>query len=222
MAEFDSWNGKLILEVGCGIGTDLRQFALNGAHVVGIDLTPNGIAMAKRGFELFGLKGNFVVADAEALPFSSDSFDMVYSNGVIHHTPDTAATVREIHRVVRPGGQARVMVYHRSSYFAKVIVGMIVAPTLRVLSFVYPGGRLPAVLRHVIPQGLCNMYDIVVKKGYSHETVFSRSQVKDLFASFASIKTFVRQLYYADFLPKWLHRWIERRYGWFLFIQATK
>jgi ubiquinone/menaquinone biosynthesis C-methylase UbiE len=199
--------------------------------------------MAKRGFELFGLKGNFVVADAEALPFSSDSFDMVYSNGVIHHTPDTAATVREIHRVVRPGGQARVMVYHRSSYFAKVIVGMIVAPTLRVLSFVYPGGRLPAVLRHVIPQGLCNMYDIVVKKGYSHETVFSlstdpsrpgegnanplarsysRSQVKDLFASFASIKTFVRQLYYADFLPKWLHRWIERRYGWFLFIQATK
>jgi ubiquinone/menaquinone biosynthesis C-methylase UbiE len=131
MAEFEEWKGKRVLEVGCGMGTDLRQFAAGGADVVGIDLTWQGIAMARKAFALFGLCGNFVVADAEMLPFPEEMFDLVYSNGVIHHTADTAATVREIHRVTKTRGEARVMVYHRNSYFARVIVGMIIARRAR-------------------------------------------------------------------------------------------
>src|SRR2546425_10524052 len=65
MAEFDRWAGQLVLEVGCGMGTDLRQFAANGARVVGMDLTWQGVQMAKTAFQLFGLPGTFVVGDAE-------------------------------------------------------------------------------------------------------------------------------------------------------------
>src|SRR5579863_7697807 len=78
MAEFDRWAGKFVLEVGCGMGTDLRQFAGSGAQVVGIDLTWQGVQMAQIAFGLFGVRGDFVVADAEMLPFREESFDLVY------------------------------------------------------------------------------------------------------------------------------------------------
>ena len=242
MAEFEQWSDRLVLEVGCGMGTDLRQFASFGARVVGIDLTWQGIQMAKTAFSLFGLKGDFVVADAEALPFLTDTFDLVYSNGVIHHTPDTRIAVQEIHRVTRQGGQARVMVYHRNSYFARVIVGAILTPLLRVLTWRHPQ-KLPPWLESLLPRGVRDMHSIVAERGFSKELVFSistdpsrpgpgnanplaraysRSEAKQLFSSFLGIETYIRQLYFADFLPAPLHRWVELRFGWFLFIRASK
>ena len=243
MAEFEKWSGKLVLEVGCGMGTDLRQFAKNGARVVGIDLTSEGIQMARNAFRLYALPGDFVVADAEMLPFRNETFDLVYSNGVIHHTPDTPATVVEIHRVTQSGGQARVMIYHRNSYFARVIVGMIIAPAVRVLLLLFPSGRLPGVLKGALPGGITNLYEICAERGYSRATILSLStdpsrpgqgnanplaraytadEARLLFASFRSVQTHVRQLYQADFLPGFLHRWAERRFGWFLFIRSVK
>lgn len=243
MAEFERWGGRLVLEVGCGMGTDLRQFSRARANVVGIDLTWSGIRMAKRSFELFGLQGDFVVADAEALPFSARTFDLVYSNGVIHHTPDTPAAVREIYRVTKAAGEARVMVYHRHSYFAKVWVGLMVMPILRVLLWLFPKGRLPAIVTSRIPAGLDNLYQVVARIGCSYEKVltlctdpslpgegnanplsrvYSRREADKLFGSFRSRSIFVRQLYHAGFLPAFLHRWLERRVGWFLFVRAVK
>ncbi len=243
MAEFDRWTGQLVLEVGCGMGTDLRQFASGGARVIGIDLTREGIALARNAFRLFGLAGDFVVADAEMLPFRSDSFDLVYSNGVIHHTPDTPAAVGEIHRVTRPGGQARVMIYHRNSYFARIIVGMIIAPATRVLLILFPSGKLPGFLKRTLPGGIRNLYEICAERGYSGETILSLStdpsrpgkgnanplarvytpgEARALFSAFKTTQTFIRQLYQAGFLPTFLHRWAERRFGWFLFIRSVK
>lgn len=242
MAEFEKWNGRLVLEVGCGMGTDLRQFASNGARVVGIDLTIEGITLARDAFRLFGRKGDFVVADAEMLPFRSDVFDLVYSNGVIHHTPDTPATVKEIHRVTQPGGQARVMIYHSNSYFARVIVGMMIAPAVWTLLLVFRGRKLPAVLGS-LPVGIRNLYEICAERGYSRETILSLStdpsrpgqgnanplaraytpsEALQLFSPFKNTQTFIRQLYQAGFLPRYLHRWAERRFGWFLFIRSVK
>jgi ubiquinone/menaquinone biosynthesis C-methylase UbiE len=243
MAEFNQWNQKRVLEVGCGMGTDLRQFAAGGARVVGMDLTWQGIQMAKTAFRLFGLSGDFVVADAEALPFRDDAFDLVYSNGVIHHTPDTVAAVHEMHRVLHTGGQARVMVYHRNSYFGRVIVGWILSPLLRTLLWLYPRGRLPSFFERYLPRGVQDMYKILADRGFSKDLLFSittdpsgpgeanfnplaraysRSEARALFAGFESIQTYVRQLYYADFLPSRLHHWAEQRMGWFLFVRARK
>src|SRR5215216_6498576 len=114
-----------VLEVGCGLGTDGAQFAKAGAKYTGIDLTNAAVELAKRRFELFDLPGSFRVADAERLHFANNSFDVVYSHGVLHHTPNIAAAVREIHRVLRPGGRAIVMLYHRDSYNYHVNISML-------------------------------------------------------------------------------------------------
>ncbi|HZI46936.1 MAG TPA: class I SAM-dependent methyltransferase, partial [Pyrinomonadaceae bacterium] len=115
-ADFTNTDGLKVLEIGCGLGTDGAQFAKAGADYTGVDLTEAAIELARKRFELFGLQGNFQVVDAEQLTFPDESFDLVYSHGVLHHTPDINASVHEIHRVIRPGGRAIVMLYHRGSY----------------------------------------------------------------------------------------------------------
>src|ERR1044071_7346714 len=110
---FYEFPARRLLEIGCGMGTDLLQFARGGAQVTAVDFTPRSIDISRRHLSLYDYTGDFAVADCETLPFADESFDVAYSNGVLHHTPDTAAAVREIHRVLRPGGQARVMLYHR-------------------------------------------------------------------------------------------------------------
>lgn len=124
-AGFAESKGLRVLEVGCGLGTDAAQFAKAGADYTGIDLTQAAVDLAKKRFELFNLRGTFRVADAEGLDFPDNSFDLVYSHGVLHHTPDTAGAVREIHRVLRPGGRAVVMLYHRNSYNYRVNISML-------------------------------------------------------------------------------------------------
>src|SRR5437870_5473495 len=119
-ADFAGARGLRVLEIGCGMGTDGAQFARAGADYTGVDLTEAAIELARKRFELSDLHGNFQVADAENLEFPDESFDLVYSHGVLHHTPDTARAVREIHRVLKPGGRAIVMLYHRGSYNYRV------------------------------------------------------------------------------------------------------
>ncbi|MBI2620463.1 MAG: class I SAM-dependent methyltransferase, partial [Ignavibacteriales bacterium] len=112
---FDRAAGKSVLEVGCGLGTDLLQFARAGARVVGVDLTPASVVLVQRRFALEMRAGNVLVADAENLPFSDGSYDTVYSFGVLHHTPHTQKAIDEIYRVLKPGGEAIVMLYHKMS-----------------------------------------------------------------------------------------------------------
>src|SRR5580765_4543064 len=87
---FDQFAGQRLLEVGCGMGTDLLQFARGGAQVTGVDLTPRSIQISRQHFAVYDERGDFALSDAEQLPFANESFDAVYSNGVLHHTPDTA------------------------------------------------------------------------------------------------------------------------------------
>jgi len=113
---FPRWGGSEVLEIGCGLGTDAINFGRAGARYTGVDLTEVSIEMVRRRFELEGLTANFRVADAEKLPFQDDSFDLVYSHGVLHHTPDTQRAINEVHRVLKPGGTAMVMLYHKNSF----------------------------------------------------------------------------------------------------------
>ncbi|HTP13772.1 MAG TPA: methyltransferase domain-containing protein [Bacteroidota bacterium] len=113
--EFDGFRGKKLLEIGCGLGTDLLQFARGGALVTGVDLTPASIELVKKRFALYELPVRAQVADAEHLPFSDNSFDVVYSFGVLHHTPNTQQALDEVYRVLKPGGRLMIMLYHRRS-----------------------------------------------------------------------------------------------------------
>jgi SAM-dependent methyltransferase len=117
-AAFASWSGRDVLEVGVGLGTDFVQFARAGANLVGIDLTEAAVALARKRVELEGLPAVVQTGDAEALPFDDRSFDLVYSWGVLHHTPNTERAIAEVHRVLRDGGEARIMLYSRRSWVA--------------------------------------------------------------------------------------------------------
>jgi ubiquinone/menaquinone biosynthesis C-methylase UbiE len=117
-AQFERWSGKRVLEIGVGLGTDFTRFARAGADLTGIDLTEAAVAAVSRRLALEGLDAELSVADAEQLPFPDGSFDLVYSWGVLHHTPDTQAALAEVRRVLEPGGEARVMLYSRRSWVA--------------------------------------------------------------------------------------------------------
>lgn len=117
-ARFEAARGKRLLEIGTGLGTDFLGFVRAGARATGIDLTETAVELVRRRLELEGLSAETCVADAEALPFPDDSFDLVYSWGVLHHTPSPEVALAEVRRVLAPGGEARIMLYSRRSWFA--------------------------------------------------------------------------------------------------------
>ena len=119
LVAFDQYRGRQVLEVGCGIGTDLVRFARGGARVTGVDLSDTAIGLARRNVEMSGVADGVVglsVADGEALPFTGGAFDVVYAHGVIQYTADAPALVQECQRVLKPGGEAIFMVYNRVSW----------------------------------------------------------------------------------------------------------
>ena len=118
VAQFTRFRGKDVLEIGVGAGCDHLQFARAGARCHGVDLTDSAIETTRRHLALHGLSSQLQQADAEDLPFEAASFDAVYSWGVIHHSERPEAIVREIHRVLRPGGKFIGMMYSRRSLVA--------------------------------------------------------------------------------------------------------
>lgn len=117
LVDFGGFRGQRLLEIGCGIGTDLVRFARGGARVTGVDLAPTAIDLARKNFLLHGVKAEELrVANGEALPYPDASFDAVYGHGVVQYTADAPQLVRECHRVLEPGGTAIFMVYNRVSW----------------------------------------------------------------------------------------------------------
>jgi SAM-dependent methyltransferase len=114
-ARFDSCGGLDVLEIGVGLGADHAEFARCGANMTGIDLTDRAIAHTKQRLDCLGLHSRLAVGDAERLEFADGSFDVVYSWGVLHHSPATPVAIREVWRVLRPSGVARIMIYHKWS-----------------------------------------------------------------------------------------------------------
>ncbi|HTV02490.1 MAG TPA: class I SAM-dependent methyltransferase [Luteitalea sp.] len=117
LVDFNGFAGKQVLEIGCGIGTDLVRFAKGGARVTGIDLAQASIELARQNFALHDVTAEDLrVADGAALPFDRASFDVVYAHGVLQYAADAPAVVAEARRVLRPGGLAIFMVYNRVSW----------------------------------------------------------------------------------------------------------
>jgi SAM-dependent methyltransferase len=137
---FDRYRGRKVLEVGCGAGTDLVRFARHGAMVTGVDVARSSIDLARTNFALERLDAELLVADGEALPFASASFDLVYAHGVVQYTTNDRALVGECRRVLRPGGLAIFQVYNRVSWLnalsrvTKVDLEHVDAPVLRKYS----------------------------------------------------------------------------------------
>jgi ubiquinone/menaquinone biosynthesis C-methylase UbiE len=117
-AAFPSGRDRDVLEIGVGMGADLLCWARAGARASGVDITERAVRWTEGRLRSVGLPADVRVADAEELPFRSDMFDIVWSWGVLHHTPQSTRALREAARVLRPGGRYAVMVYHRHSWVA--------------------------------------------------------------------------------------------------------
>ena len=207
-AYFTEHRGKRILEVGVGAGTDFVRFARAGAIATGVDLTHHGVELTRQRLALEGLEADVLEADAEALPFEEDTFDFVYSWGVVHHTEHPEEAAREILRVTRPGGRICVMVYHRWS-----LVGL--------QSWLVHGlarGRPSRTLREVI--------------WHYHESLGTQAYtIPEALALFDGLATrrvtpvvtpYDVRITRTRFLPRWVQTIIPRRWGWFLVIEGRK
>lgn len=136
LVPFAESQGQQVLEIGTGNGAEGVMFALNGAHYTGVDLTEAALDATRKHFAVMGLTGQFQPENAEHLSFADGSFDWVFSHGVLHHTPDTQAAINEVYRVLKPGGRAIIMLYHKHSfnYWIRIMTYMRLRLLLKVLS----------------------------------------------------------------------------------------
>lgn len=136
LVPFQEVKGKNVLEIGCGNGADGVMFAINGADYTGVDLTQTAVDAAREHFELLGLKGTFQIENAEQLSFDDNTFDMIYSYGVLHHTYSPAKAVMEVYRVLKPDGKAVIMLYHKNSfnYYIRIMGYMRFRVLFKILS----------------------------------------------------------------------------------------
>jgi SAM-dependent methyltransferase len=138
--DFNGFRGRRLLEIGCGIGTDLVRFASGGAIVAGLDLSETAVALAKQNLAVHGLRGSLMIGDGSTLPFADGTLDVVYAHGVLQYAPDPRRIVEEAQRVLKPGGTAIFMVYNRISWLwamskvSKVDLEHDDAPVLRLYS----------------------------------------------------------------------------------------
>ena len=210
--EFSRHAGEQVLEIGGGMGTDLAQFARHGAIVTDVDLSAGHLQIAQENFRQRDLVGRFVHHDAESLPFETGMFDLVYSNGVIHHTPNTARTVAEILRVLKPGGRAVVMVYAENSlqYWRNL-----------VWQHGLKGGDLAT---HSMADIMSQVVERTGNDARPLVKVYTRRRLRAMFRDFADVTITQRQLS-PDLVPprlRWLMPIVERMAGWNLIVKARK
>jgi ubiquinone/menaquinone biosynthesis C-methylase UbiE len=211
--EFARHSGEQVLEIGAGLGTDLAQFALHGAHVTDLDLSAGHLAHAQENFRLRGLNGRFVHHDAERIPFDDDTFDVVYSNGVIHHTPNTRQVVDEIYRVLKPGGKAIVMVYAENSlHYWRNLVLML-------------GLRQGFLFTHSIGDIMSRFVELTENNARPLVKVYTKPRIHKIFNRFDGISIVQRQLTAGE-VPRLLS-WVSlsmlgRLMGWNLILKAHK
>lgn len=219
LIDFKALKGKKVLEIGCGMGAHAALLSQAGAIVTGIDLTERSVYYTKRRLKLFKIKNATVIrCDAESLPFEGESFDFVWSWGVIHHSVNTQNIVNEIFRVLKTDGRVSVMVYHRNStrYF---ITGGLYYGLLRGRFWQHPS--LYAV-------------NMTFTDGYIARH-YTRQEAALLFSNFRKVNTKIMGVEIPSMLPgygkltqlcplimKPVNHWISTHWGWFLLAEAQK
>jgi len=207
-----------VLETGVGIGADYFEWLKAGALATGVDISPTSLSKARRRCDSAGFHPDLRVADAEHLPFPDDTFDVVYSYGVMHHSPDTQQCLSEAYRVLKPGGTARLMLYHHPS----------LTEAMLWLRYGVLGGKS---LRRAV-------YDHLESPGTKS---YTKSEVRSMMSGFENIQ--IKQVFSpGDLLlnlpsyrfqswpyrlgwklyPRFLIRRLARRWGLFLLISARK
>lgn len=221
-AEFERWAGKRVLEVGCGIGTDTINFARAGADVTAVDLSPESLALARERAAVMGVSDRiaFVQANAEELTsaLAAEPFDLVYSFGVVHHTPRPERALERMRSLIAADGTLKLMVYHRRSWKVASIV-------------VRNGGRFwrtdELIAMRSEAQTGCPVTFAYTRTGARRLVENAGFHVTGLRVDHVfpyRIADYVDYRYvkvpHFRVMPNWLFRALERRAGWHVLVEA--
>ena len=220
-AQFPRWRDKDVLEIGCGLGTDSSNFAKNGARLDIVELSTESLALAQRRFELLGLKANFINGNAEELQQllpAGKKYDLIYSFGVIHHTPHPERVIAELAHRLKPEGELRIMMYSRYCWkvlwmmlkywwrepmsVSRLVAKYSEAQTGCPVTFIYSGRQLKELLKD---------FEVV---SISKDHIFPY-RIRD-YVEYRYVK-----VWYFRWMPdSWFH-WLEKRLGWHMLAVAT-
>ena len=230
------------LDIGCGQGYNAQELVRHGARLTAIDLTRKGIELISQRFRLRGLRGDFVLADSQHLPFVDGAFGFIHSSGVLHHIPNIESAVEEIHRVLGPGGKASIMVYNQSSwgYWYRIRFRLRVLMTLlfllprRVREFAIR--RRPHLEKYVLTHwpstsdvlnagtdfgGVENPLSRVFTRR-SASKLFHRFKIEGFATSGTSYKPFKQKNNLWERVRGAVTARINERFGWYLYVYLDK
>lgn len=219
---YQLYKGKKVLEIGCGMGCMAMNWALNGADIAAVDLNPVAVQQTKKRFELFSLKGMIQEEDANNLSFGNDTFDYVYSWGVLHHSPNLQKSIEELMRVLKPGGEFGIMLYNRKSL-------------LHYYMTMYIEGFLHYESNFLSPLELASRYgDGGRNEGNPYTWPVTKNEMKKILDNYSSgykfkiLGTDLDSIFKYNvvvlgfFLPKILKKPWARRFGWSLWMHGKK
>lgn len=213
-----------VLDFGCGIGFWVCEFAMRGLqNLVAADLTEQALAITAKRLQAYGLKAELGRQNAEAMTFENEAFDHVNCQGVIHHTPDTEATVAEISRVLKPGGTASISVYYRN-------------PILRLWPFLrwlgWPLAKFGGGLKGRGREGIFLKRDVdeIVRLYDGAGNPIGKSYTREQFLTMLGRYFEVQESYLPFFparalpfrIPVGLHRWLDRNIGFMIYATVRK
>jgi SAM-dependent methyltransferase len=217
-AQFESARGLRVLEIGVGMGADYLEWLKAGAKATGVDLSAASIERARQRCQRAGYQPDLRVADAEQLPFPDHSFDIVYSYGVMHHSPNTDQCIREALRVLKPGGRARIMIYHHPSITGAMLwlrYGFLKGKSLR--QSVFDHLESPGTKSYARSEALAMFKSFT---NMQMRVVFSPGDLL-LIKPSARFQSSSYKLIWRIF-PRWIIRRLGRNWGLFLLISAQK
>jgi len=217
-AEFEKWKGKNVLEIGCGIGTDAIMFAKNGANVVVIDISDKSIEIAKKRFEVYGLKCSFYIGNIEELSkiIPIKKFDLIYSFGVIHHTENPNNVFEEIEKFMDENSEMRIMLYNKYSYKA-------------FFFFIRYGYKFlfnfNKILRYFSEAQLnCPIVHLYTKKRIKKELHKFNINVNKDYIFIYNIKEYIKHIYKKNIIfhimPDNIFRFMRKNFGWHFLIKG--
>ena len=237
-----SWVGKRVLEIGTGVGTDARALIRRGASYTGINIDAGSTATTSAALETFGLPGQVLQADATRMRFPDASFDFVYSFGVLHHIPDVQAAMREIRRVLKPGGEVLAMLYNRGSINYAVEIRLLRKLGVQLLRF---PGCVDLLARVGLPRDKLERHRALAQSASRmsdeewlgrntdgpdnpYSKVYGEEEATALFAGFDVIGQQVCYFNHEHWgplgrvLPRGVIEAIGRRWGWHRIVHARK
>lgn len=221
-AKFSEGRDSDVLEIGVGMGADHVEWAKSDPlSLTGVDLTPRAVEHTQKRLALYGLRSEVQVGDAEQLPFADESFDIVYSWGVLHHSPDTPKAIQEVYRVLRPNGVARIMIYHKYAmvgYMLWLRYALLAGKPFRSLDDIYANHvESPGTKAYSLPEARPLFHE------FSQVDIRTQLSVGDLLEGAAGQRHRGKLLTLAKKLwPRPLIKFFLKQHGLFLMIEARK